>query len=332
MANADHPIDSTKWERTSANHVIHAWLVAECVAHHRSQSGIRATLDFVKHPTILSEPDFNSPWENALRYRALLSVRRWMWLEIPPTAVWWVAKNFVVNEDVMKHIAIPWPDPTPKRVPLVLDDIVLFTHDKKQFTCLEGNHRFTQWKLQGSKPTTGKIYIAESPDLCVWHDKHAGSHDDFVKKGKGIHYFVAGSHTAYDSTVSCLGTLGGGWTSDDALPWAGLVDEEDKKQFMDCLSMQEDTTIVSKFQEYKRAKDSKSEEKLVPSKQELMKDGESDLFAGAYLFFLRNEANDAGAKRFGEICKMAQHYALVSRKVSETFEAARKADAEGKTP
>lgn len=203
------------WSETTANHVIHAYVKAETAPLHTYTNAILGTLDLKHNPTILDKPDFNSPTENALRHRALMSARRWMWCELPPTTRWYVCPDFQFNEERRSSIRVPWSALQPP-TNVYLDDIILFTHDRKTFTCIEGNHRITRWKQEGSKPQTARVFIGETPDLCIWHDGTAESRDE-LKQGKTVSRFVAG-YSAYDPYLNERGVVANTW-QDSSLPW-----------------------------------------------------------------------------------------------------------------
>lgn len=208
-----------QWNACSPNHAIHAWLVAEYDPVHWNFKAIGATLQLDENPTILSKPDFNSPWENALRHRALMSIRRWLLSEFPPDSKWWRVDNFQVDAERMKTICIKWPDLKPHRHQLTLDGIVLFTHDRKSYTCIEGNHRLTQWQARhGSETWYPSLYVVESNDLMCWHDGFANTLDEFKRDGKGIHRLVPGCNGPFDPIINALDLPNRIWF-ESALPW-----------------------------------------------------------------------------------------------------------------
>jgi len=138
------------WTKTSSNIVIHAFLNAEYPkAKNTTKAALDASLKLETFPNILTEPDFKSPEENAHRQRALMSIRRWMWYEFPADCEWFRVEKFEFTKENESNIKTPWPALTPDQPTIDLKNIILFTHNKKDFTVIEGNHRVTRWRDSG---------------------------------------------------------------------------------------------------------------------------------------------------------------------------------------
>ncbi len=223
LSSAQQPSQQTSqkdvketWNVTTANHVIHAYVKAECAPFHKYKKAMEASLCLEHFPTILSQPNFDSPQENDLRWRALMGSRRWMWSEFPPTTVWYCVDNFQLTLDRAQHIRVPWPELRPNQS-VDVDDVILFTHDRKSFTCIEGNHRLARWKADGGKPTTARFYIGQTNDRCVWHDGAAKTLKEFLGTASVAKFEAVAS--AYDPFVDFNGRYVGFHFADHALPW-----------------------------------------------------------------------------------------------------------------
>lgn len=171
------------WRQTSPNLVIHAFLNAEYEkAKEQTKVALDTSLAIKNFPKILTEPNFKCPEENAHRHRALMSIRRWMWCEFPAECDWYFVEQFEFNKENKDQIRTPWPALTPNKETIDLNNIILFTHDRTNFTVVEGNHRVTRWKKSGYPLTLANIYVCVSSNLCVWHE---------TDESKRIHVFEA---------------------------------------------------------------------------------------------------------------------------------------------
>jgi hypothetical protein len=159
------------WTQVSPNLAVHAFIHAEySKAQDKTKAALDTSLNIDVYPDILTKPDFNSPSQNARRLRALLSIRRWMWFEFPPDCQWYRVVNFEFSKETDGHIRTPWPALTKDKTTIDLDNLLLFTHDRKEYTVIEGNHRVTRWRDQPSRPTTlATVFVCVSNDLCKWH-------------------------------------------------------------------------------------------------------------------------------------------------------------------
>lgn len=114
---------------------------------------------------VMNNPDFSSGEENQVRYRALLSIRRDSWFNLPPDTIWHEKTFAIIDLDKIKLLC-----PKTKEELLAYQDekilnlngIILFEQDNGYYV-IEGNHRMSEYLAKTEKSVIyGNVYIGSS--------------------------------------------------------------------------------------------------------------------------------------------------------------------------
>jgi hypothetical protein len=145
----------------SVHEVVHAWLAAEAplVERQFKVPGLARRL-------ALDTPDFADREQNRQRLRALYGMRRWLWSEIPPDTVWLRGRAlFSTSQRVLRA----WNfDDQFKPGAVSLDGLIFWGHRLNAPLLLEGNHRYSQWVVNGQPDQPAMVYVGLSPSNCKW--------------------------------------------------------------------------------------------------------------------------------------------------------------------
>jgi len=143
-------------EPCSVHEVVHAWLAAEAPLIERQFKvaglGRRLALD---------APDFTDRQQNQKRLRTLFGIRRWLWSEIPPDTGWYKGRAlFSANQRVTRAWSF---DDQFKPGAVSLYGLIFWGHALDAPLLLEGNHRYSQWVVNGRPDQSATVYVGLSP-------------------------------------------------------------------------------------------------------------------------------------------------------------------------
>lgn len=165
-------------EKISRDEMIWTWLDGE---KKRSREWA-LYVDDAMPSVFLSHPDFTDPFENHMRERLFLSLRRKLFCEIPAHTDWYRA-HIRLSPMWARRWNVLWTDsacPVTQGRPVSLTNIIVWesVFDTQRYHVLEGNHRVTQWlaNQQVRKSTnvvqTITIIIGRSSAACHWVHRH----------------------------------------------------------------------------------------------------------------------------------------------------------------
>jgi hypothetical protein len=148
-------------EPCSVHEVVHAWLAAEAplVERRFKISGLSLRL-------ALDAPDFTDKKQNQKRLRTLYGIRRWLWSEIPPDTSWYRSRALFSSG---QQIVRGWNfDNAFKPGAVSLDGLILWGHTLDAPLLLEGNHRYSQWVINGRPNQAAAVFVGLSPSNYRW--------------------------------------------------------------------------------------------------------------------------------------------------------------------
>lgn len=148
--------------------VIHSFLNAEFNSNKnpwKKQHIIKVLSNTSKvNDLCLSNPNFSSIEENTARYRALMSIRRDTWFNLPPDTIWKRVTNFNINNENVVLLA----PKTEKELSIYnnrenvdINGIILY-YQNNIYYVIEGNHRLSQYKLNSMIYNPEFLYVGVS--------------------------------------------------------------------------------------------------------------------------------------------------------------------------
>lgn len=155
---------------TTVHKVIHAFLFAEYNSLKNPWKKdhinlIITTTHVVDTYQVMNQPNFSSNKENEARYRALMSIRRDSWFNLPPDLLW---KEVSFDEIEIDKIVLLCPKTTEELQlyneikTLDLTGILLIQQNDKYYV-IEGNHRISEYLSKSDKEIKyGPIFVGYS--------------------------------------------------------------------------------------------------------------------------------------------------------------------------